>query len=434
MILAMTKQTALDLATYIDASPSPYHAVLEAAARLEAAGFTRLRESDAWGLDAGKYYVSRDGSLVGFIVPEDCKPGCGVRVIGAHTDSPNLRVKPNANTGRAGVRQLGVEVYGGALLNSWLDRDLGLSGRVMVADEDAGQREVAFRFDEPLLRVPQLAIHLDREINTKGLLLNKQRHMAPMWSLGDREDGGFEQFLEERLGLEPGSLLGWDAMLHDLTPSRLIGRDEEFLAAPRLDNLCSSFVALAALLDVAASEDAPQTISMVALFDHEEVGSESATGAAGPLLETIIERTLIASTGSEAREDFHRSLGASVCCSADMAHATHPNYMEMHEPDHLLAMNGGPVIKINANLRYATNSASEVFFQRACERADVPYQKWVNRTDLACGSTIGSITAAKLGIMTVDVGCAQLSMHSAREVCGSLDPGLMRGAMGEFFR
>ena len=434
MIPAMTKQTALDLAEYIDASPSPYHAVLEAAARLEAADFTRLYEADSWKLDAGKYFLCRDGSLVAFIVPKGCEPGCGVRVIGAHTDSPNLRVKPNANTGRVGVRQLGVEIYGGALLNSWLDRDLGISGRVMVADAEAGQREVAFRFDEPLLRVPQLAIHLDREINTKGLLLNKQLHMSPMWSLGEREDGGFEQFLEQRLGLESGSLLGWDAMLHDLTPSRLIGRDEEFLAAPRLDNLCSSFVALAALLDVAAAEEAPETISMVALFDHEEVGSESATGAAGPLLETIIERTLIAATGSEAREDFHRSLGASVCCSADMAHATHPNYVEMHEPDHLLAMNAGPVIKINANLRYATNAASEVFFQRACERADVPFQKWVNRTDLACGSTIGSITAAKLGIMTVDVGCAQLSMHSAREVCGSLDPGLMRRAMGEFFQ
>lgn len=434
MIPAMTKQTALDMATYIDASPSPYHAVLEAAARLEAAGFTELTESDCWKLGAGKYFLCRGGSLIGFVVPAECKPGIGVRVIGAHTDSPNLRIKPRANSGSAGVRQLGIEVYGGALLNSWLDRDLGLSGRLMVRTEDGGQREMTFRFDEPLLRVPQLAIHLDRDLHTKGLQLNKQTHMSPMWSLGDREERGFEGFLEERLGLEEGSLLGWDAMVHDLTPSRLLGRDEDFLAAPRLDNLCSSFTALAALLDIAADENQPETISMIALFDHEEVGSESTTGAAGPLLSTVIERVLIASTGSEGREDFHRSLTASVCCSADMAHATHPNYMERHEPDHFLAMNAGPVIKINANLRYATNSESEVFFQRACERADVPFQKWVNRTDLACGSTIGSITAAKLGIMTVDVGGAMLSMHSSREVCGSEDPDMMRRAMAEFMR
>jgi aspartyl aminopeptidase len=433
MMLAMQKtQTATELGTYIDASTSPYHAVQEAAERLEAAGFRELAEEETWQLEAGSYYVRRAGSLVAFHVPAGVQSGAGLRVIGAHTDSPNLRVKPRANTGSAGVRQLGVEVYGGALLNSWLDRDLGLSGRVIVRTAEGGQRTELFRFDEPLLRVPQLAIHLDREINTKGLLLNKQKHMAPMWGLGGREERGFEGFLEKRLGLEAGALLGWDAMTHDLTPSRLIGRESEFLAAPRLDNLCSSYTALAALLDLVVQPSPPRTISMIALFDHEEVGSESATGAAGPLLGTMIERVLIAATGSDSREDLFRSLAASVCCSADMAHATHPNYAERHEPDHNLAMNAGPVIKINANLRYATNGESEVIFQRACERAEVPFQKWVNRTDLACGSTIGSITAAKLGILTVDVGCAQLSMHSAREVCGSEDPGMMRAAMAAF--
>lgn len=428
---AMQKtQTAIELGAYIDASPSPYHAVLEAASRLESAGFQRVVESETWSLEEGRYFVERGGSLVAFIVPKSCPAGIGVRVIGAHTDSPNLRVKPRPNTGSAGVRQLGVEVYGGALLNSWLDRDLGLSGRAIVRTPSGGQAERLFRFDEPLLRVPQLAIHLDRELHTKGLLLNKQQHMAPIWGLGRREERGFEGFLEGRLGLAEGDLFGWDAMLHDLTPSCLIGRDKEFLAAPRLDNLCSSYTALMALIDTA--ETPVQAISMVALFDHEEVGSESATGAAGPLLATIIERVLIAATKSGSREDLHRSLASSICCSADMAHATHPNYKDRHEPDHNLAMNAGPVIKINANLRYATNAESETLFQRACERAKVPFQKWVNRTDLACGSTIGSITAAKLGILTVDVGCAQLSMHSAREVCGSEDPGYMRAAMGSF--
>lgn len=431
-MLAMQKtQTAIDLGAYIDASPSPYHAVVEAVSRLEAVGFTALDESASWQLVAGRYYVRRGGSLVAFLVPEGAAAGMGVRIIGAHTDSPNLRIKPRPNTGNAGVRQLGVEIYGGVLLNSWLDRDLGLSGRAVVRTADGGQEERLFVFHEPLLRVPQLAIHLDREIHTAGLLLNKQQHMAPIWALGAREERGFETFLEERLGLDHGALLGWDAMLHDLTASSLIGRDKEFLAAPRLDNLCSSYTALEALLEIAKGRT-PTSISMIALFDHEEVGSESTTGAAGPLLATIIERVLTAATGSERREDLHRSLAASVCCSADMAHATHPNYVDRHEADHHLAMNAGPVIKINANLRYATNAESEVVFQRACERAGVPFQKWVNRTDLACGSTIGSITAAKLGILTVDVGCAQLSMHSAREVCGSLDPGLMVRAMTEF--
>lgn len=431
-MLAMQKtQTALDLGAYIDASPSPYHAVAEAIARLTPHGFQELGERDAWSLEPGRYFVQRGGSLVAFVVPSGIAPGAGVRVIGAHTDSPNLRVKPRPNTGSAGVRQLGVEVYGGVLLNSWLDRDLGLSGRAVVRGAGGAQETRLFKFDEPLLRVPQLAIHLDKEIHSKGLSLNKQTHMAPMWALGGREERGFEGWLEGKLDVDEGALLGWDAMVHDLTASRLIGRDEEFLAAPRLDNLCSSYVALVALLD--SLDKAPgDAITMVALFDHEEVGSSSTTGAAGPLLATIIERVLIAATSPGTREDMHRSLASSLCCSADMAHATHPNYKERHEPDHHLHMNGGPVIKINANLRYATNALSEVVFQRACERANVPFQKWVNRTDLACGSTIGSITAANLGIETVDVGCAQLSMHSAREVCGSEDPGLMRRAMVEF--
>lgn len=431
----MTRQTTLDMAAFIDAAPSPYHAVLAASERLDAAGFQRLDEAETWELGAGSYYMVRGGSLVAFALPEDVRPGMGLRVIGAHTDSPNLRVKPRANTGRVGVRQLGVEIYGGALLNSWLDRDLGLSGRAILRDESdpTGQRSELFLFEEPLLRVPQLAIHLDREIHTNGLLLNKQAHMAPMWALGAREDRGFEDWLEGRLGADSGSLIGWDAMCHDLTPSRVIGRDEEFLAAPRLDNLHSSYMALSGLLDHLAGGGPVDRIPMIALFDHEEVGSESTTGAAGPLLETMIERVL-AAAGCGDRDAFHRSIHASYCCSADMAHATHPNYVDRHEPDHHLAMNAGPVIKLNANNRYATNGTTEAVFQRACERAGVPFQKWVNRTDLACGSTIGSITAARLGIPTVDVGCAQLSMHSAREVCGSDDPGLMRRAMGEFLR
>ena len=425
-------ETATDLAAFIDASPSPYHAVAAAASRLESAGFGEVRETGDWSdlpegsLERG--FVRRGGSLIAWALVNDRAPATGFRILGAHTDSPNLRVKPRPDTGRAGFRQVGVEVYGGALLNSWLDRDLGLSGRVYVAD-DGEVAERTFLIDRPVLRVPQLAIHLDRGVTENGLALDKQQHMSPVLSVGDRTEGAFRNLLACELGCRAEDIKSWDAMAHDLTPSRLIGTDESMLAAPRLDNLCSSFLGIEALLR--AAESGPVAPLIVTLFDHEEVGSASRAGADGPILGDVIERLVLALGGD--RSAYLRCLQDSMCISADMAHAVHPNYADRHEPDHHVFLNAGPVIKINANQRYATEGETEAFFQMCCERAGVPHQKWVMRTNMACGSTIGPMTATRLGIRTVDVGCAQLSMHSAREMCGSHDPGYMLAALTTAF-
>jgi aspartyl aminopeptidase len=420
---------AAKMLEYIDAGPTSYHACAATAEMLDSAGFSQLRETDSWQLAPGNYYVIRGGSLVAWSIGENHRPHTGFRVLGAHTDSPGLRVKPRPDTGRAGWRQLGVEVYGGPLLNSWIDRDLGLSGRVQLRGGDTGKYEKLFAIDRPILKIPQLAIHLDSELASTGLKLNAQNHLVPVWGLGDSGERGFRDWLASEIGVEPGEIISWEAMCHDVNPSTFIGVDENLVSAPRLDNLCSSFCATRALLSQLESGKVFTRIPVVVLFDHEEVGSSSTTGAGGPLLRHLLERIILAGEGG--REDLHRAVADSLCISIDMAHATHPNYVDKHEPDHHLFLNKGPVIKINANLRYASESSTEAEFQLACERAGVPVQKWVNRTDLRCGSTIGPMTASGMGIATVDVGNAQLGMHSIRETCGAHDPGYMIGALEE---
>ena len=401
--------SADDLIAFIDDSPSPYHAVATAVDRLESLGF-RDATTDPGPLPR-LGYRRIGGLLLAWAQPNDPDAIAAVRVIGAHTDSPNLRIKPNADLGGSGMRRLAAEPYGGALLNSWLDRDLGLSGRVAVRRGDVVV-ETLFRVDEPVLRVPQLAIHLDREINTSGLLLNKQQHLNPVWGLGDPDPGEFVSWLAEIVDAAPDEVLGWEAMCHDLTPSRRLGVDRELLAAPRLDNLCSTFGALRAL-EAAAANGAEATV-VAALFDHEEIGSETATGAGGPHLAALIDRLWsdAAATPGERME----ALGRSRILSADMAHGTHPNYPDRHEPNHRIALGGGPVLKVNVNGRYATDSLTGGEFLAVCRDVGVPTQTYAHRADLACGSTIGPISAARLGIATLDVGMAQLSMHSAREL------------------
>jgi aspartyl aminopeptidase len=411
------------LCEYLAASPSPYHAVAEAVARLDAAGFKRLDELDPWDDVSGGRYVVRGGALVAWRAAPDAAASAGFRLVGAHTDSPNLRVKPRPDAGSHGWRQLGVDVYGGALVNSWLDRDLGLSGRVSLVDDEIR----LLKIDQPLLRVAQLAIHLDRDVNDKGLVLDRQTHLTPIWGLGTSHEGDFRQLLAAELGVADGDIAAWDVMAHDLTPPALLGLDQELLASARLDNLFSSWCAITALAEVEATSD---VVAAVALFDHEEIGSESTTGAAGPFLASMLERSVTARGGT--REDLHRALAASVVASSDMAHAVHPNYPERHEPAHRPLPNGGPVIKVNVNQRYATDAASQATFVRACEAASVPWQLYSHRSNLPCGSTIGPITAARLGMPVVDVGCAQLSMHSARELAGSHDPALMVAALTAF--
>ncbi|MBI2705442.1 MAG: M18 family aminopeptidase [Actinobacteria bacterium] len=419
-----------DLLRFIDASPSPYHAAETVAAHLTGGGFRVLDERDTWSLGPGdRCLVVRGGTLIAFAVP--AAGVSGFRMVGAHTDSPNLRIKPRPDTGRAGYRQLGVEVYGGALRNSWLDRDLGLSGRVTVRNGGSPETRL-FRVDRPLLRIPQLAIHLDRTVND-SLTLNPQQHLVPVWGLGAVDEGGFARFLAKELGVSDDAVLAWDVMVHDLTPSTVLGADAALVSAPRLDNLVSCWAATTALIDAINHPDPrADAVPVICLFDHEEIGSESATGAASTILPTVVER-IVAACGGD-REAYHRALAASICVSADGAHATHPNYSERHEPDHHIVMNAGPVIKINSNVRYATDAISSARFKLACEDAGVPWQEFVARTDMACGSTIGPVTAARLGIQIVDVGVAQLAMHSARELCGSTDPILFATALTSFLR
>ncbi|MEV5508864.1 M18 family aminopeptidase [Streptomyces orinoci] len=413
-----------DLLTFLAASPSPYHAVANTAERLEKAGFRQVAETDPWDAAGGGKFVIRGGAIVAWYVPDGATAATPFRIVGAHTDSPNLRVKPLPDTGSHGWRQVAVEVYGGTLLNTWLDRDLGLSGRITLRDGSSRLVNV----DRPLLRVPQLAIHLDRSVN-EGLKLDKQRHMTPIWGLGPVDEGGLIRFVAEETGTSAGEILGWDLMVHSVEPPAYLGRDRELVAGPRMDNLLSVHAGTAALAAAVTGEQLP-FIPVLAAFDHEENGSQSDTGAEGPLLGSVLERSVYARGGSY--EDRARAFAGTVCLSSDTGHAVHPNYPERHEPGHLPLPNGGPLLKTNVNQRYATEGTGRAVFTAACERAGVPFQHFVSNNSVACGTTIGPITAARHGIATVDIGVALLSMHSARELCGADDPHLLASVLTAF--
>ncbi|MFD7179121.1 M18 family aminopeptidase [Streptomyces sp. NPDC059904] len=415
-----------DLMSFLAASPSPYHAVANAAARLEKAGFRQVAETDAWDGTTGGKYVTRGGAIVAWYVPEGAAPHTPFRIVGAHTDSPNLRVKPLPDMGSQGWRQVAVEIYGGPLLNSWLDRDLGLAGRLTLRD---GSTRLV-NIDRALLRVPQLAIHMDRSVHTDGLKLDKQKHMQPIWGLGDDvHEGGLIRFLEEEHGLAEGDVTGWDLMTHPIEAPSYLGRDKELVAGPRMDNLLSVHAGTAALAAVSASDDLPY-IPVLAAFDHEENGSQSDTGADGPLLGGVLERSVFARGGSY--EDKARAFAGTVCLSSDTGHAVHPNYAERHDPTHHPRAGGGPILKVNVNNRYATDGSGRAVFAAACEKAGVPFQSFVSNNAMPCGTTIGPITAARHGIKTVDIGVAILSMHSVRELCAADDPFLLANALAAF--
>jgi aspartyl aminopeptidase len=413
-----------DLAAYVQAAPTPYHAAAVGAERLARAGFRPAAETDAWEGGPGGWYVLRGGALIAWYVPEGATPTTPFRVAGAHTDSPNLRVKPQPDMDAHGWRQIAVEVYGGPLLNSWLDRDLGLAGRLAL--RGGGTRLVDS--GRPLLRVPQLAIHLDRKAND-GLTLDRQHHLQPVWGLGGSQEGDLVAFMAEQAGLDPEDVLGWDLMAYEAQAPTYLGRDRELLAAPRLDNLLSVHAGLGALLAAAGAGESA-AIPVLAAFDHEETGSQSDTGAQGPLLGRVLERSVLARGGSA--EDLMRALAGTVCASSDVGHAVHPNYAERHDPTHHPRANGGPILKTNVNQRYATDGVGRAVFAEACERAGVPLQHFVSNNAVPCGTTIGPITAARHGITTVDVGVPILSMHSAREMCGVDDPHLLAAALAAF--
>ncbi|MFH8564670.1 M18 family aminopeptidase [Streptomyces sp. NPDC017988] len=415
-----------DLMSFLAAGPTPYHAVANAAERLEKAGFRQVEETDAWDGTTGGKYVLRGGAIVAWYVPESADPHTPFRIVGAHTDSPNLRVKPRPDAGGHGWRQVAVEIYGGPLLNSWLDRDLGLAGRLSLRDGTSRLVNV----DRPLLRVPQLAIHMDRSVHTDGLKLDKQKHMQPVWGLGDDiHEGDLIRFLEEETGLPEGEVTGWDLMTYSVEPPAFLGRDRELVAGPRMDNLLSVHAGTAALAAVSGRDDLP-FIPVLAAFDHEENGSQSDTGADGPLLGSVLERSVFARGGTY--EDRARAFAGTVCLSSDTGHAVHPNYAERHDPTHHPRANGGPILKVNVNNRYATDGAGRSVFAAACEKAGVPFQSFVSNNAMPCGTTIGPITAARHGIRTVDIGVAILSMHSVRELCGADDPHMLANALVAF--
>jgi aspartyl aminopeptidase len=407
------------LCDFIDASPSPFHVCATAAARLTGAGYTELGEADRWPEEPGRYFTVRAGSLVAW---NSDGPNGPFRIIGAHTDSPNLRVKQHPDRLIAGWRVVALEPYGGAWLNSWLDRDLGISGRLSVRDGARISHRLV-RIDDPILRVPQLAIHLAED--RKSLTLDPQRHVNAVWGV-DEQPRSFIDYVAERAGVAATDVLAADLMTHDLTPSTVIGADASLVSAPRLDNQTSCYAGVEALL----AAEPRGFLPVLVLFDHEEVGSSSDHGAQSNLLATVLERIVLAAGGD--REDFLRRLPASLLASADMAHATHPNYPERHEPSHLIEVNAGPVLKVHPNLRYATDGRTAAAFALACRQAGVALQRYEHRADLPCGSTIGPLASARTGIPTVDVGAAQLAMHSARELMGAHDVAAYSAAMRAF--
>ena len=428
-----------EMLNFIDASPSPFHAVESARSRLIQAGFTELDERESWGqLDAGgrHFTIRGGGSLIAFHVGSAPLPEAGARLVGAHTDSPNIRLKPRLAKGAHGHMLFDVETYGGLMIATWVDRDLALAGRVLVADDAAprGRRAVLVNSNAPVCRISTLAIHLNRGVNDEGLKLNKHKHLSPIVGQLERLVGPDEtpsevalRWVAELASCDPSDIVGHDLCLYDAQPGSIIGLDQAYLQVGRLDNLASSFHGLTALIE-RSTEPTPEFTQVLSLFDHEEVGSQSARGAQSSLLGDVLAR-LCGGTG----ESLSRCVQQSYQVSADMAHAVHPHYAELHDGTHQPLMNHGPVIKNNVNMRYATDGDTAAVFRSSCQTAGITAQEFVNRPDLACGSTIGSLTAAKLGLPTVDVGNPMWSMHSARETAGVADQVLMHRALAAFY-
>jgi aspartyl aminopeptidase len=411
----MREELNQGLIDFLKASPTPFHATASLVQRLEGAGYQRLDEREPWHTEAGgRYYVTRnDSSIVAFKLGRLSPVIGGIRLVGAHTDSPCLRVKPQPELQRQGFWQLGVEVYGGALLAPWFDRDLSLAGRVTFRRDGKVESQL-IDFKLPIAIIPNLAIHLNRTAN-EGWAINPQNELPPILAqvAGD-ERPDFRALLTDQLarehGLNADVVLDYELSFYDTQSAAVIGLNGEFIAGARLDNLLSCFAGLQALLNA----DGDETCLLICT-DHEEVGSTSACGADGPMLEQVLQRLL------PEGDDYVRSVQKSLLISADNAHGVHPNYAEKHDGNHGPKLNAGPVIKVNNNQRYATNSETAGFFRHLCMAEEVPVQSFVVRSDMACGSTIGPITAGHLGVRTVDIGLPTFAMHSIRELAGSQD-------------
>jgi aspartyl aminopeptidase len=431
----MTDRTALtefnqNLLEFLDASPTPFHAVETMRTRLDGKGFQFLDEKEAWGkLAAGRYYVTRnDSSILAFTLPDVDLATTGFHMVGTHTDSPCLQVKPRPEKVSHTLWQLGVEVYGGALLNPWFDRDLSMAGRVSFLDSNQQIQHTLIDFKKAIATIPSLAIHLDRDVNL-GRSINPQTHLPPIVMQLDKgqtkdfRDLLLEQVKQQQPDCDIEKVLDYEISLYDTQTAAVIGLKDDFISSARLDNLLSCHVGLNALLKADGN-----TPSLLICTDHEEVGSMSTSGAQGSLLESVLMRLCT------DIESHHRMIQRSIMISVDNAHAIHPNFADKHDAEHGPKLNHGPVIKSNANQRYATNSETSAFFRQLCEQVDVPVQDFVVRSDMACGSTIGPLTAAALGVRTLDIGVPTFGMHSIRELAGSQDAYMLDKSLTQFFR
>lgn len=424
---------AQQLIDFIHESPSPYHVVSNVKERLSARGFSELKLRDRWQIaKGGKYYVSMNGSaLIAFIVGNGEIEKEGFRLIGAHTDSPTFRIKPAPEmVVENNYIKLNVEVYGGPILNTWLDRPLGLAGRVTLKGNDPFYPENRLiNIQRPILYIPNISVHMNRKVN-EGVELNKQKDLLPI--LGQvteqfEKDRFLIQLLAKELAVDPDSIGDFELYLYEYDKGSIIGLHQEFISCGKLDDLAMVHAGIEALMD------APLGLStnVMICFDNEEVGSETKQGAGSPLLRNVLERVVL-SLGKD-REDFFRALYSSFLISADMAHALHPNAGELHDPVNRPLINKGPVIKINANQAYTTDSDSCTVFETICRNAGVPVQKFVNRSDLRGGSTIGPISSSQMEIRSVDIGNPMQAMHSIRELGGVIDHTYLKKALLAFF-
>lgn len=424
---------------FLKASPTPFHAVAVMAARLEQNGFTRLHEADAWTLTpGGKYYVTRnDSSLIAFVFGKEDRTAGGIRMVGAHTDSPCLKVKPQPEQVNHTCCQLAVEVYGGPLFNPWFDRDLSLAGRVTYLTNSEELESALIDFERPVAVIPSLAIHLDREAN-KNRSINPQTDLnAVLMQTPEEEDAGkkekgrgysfrdllLNQLRREHPDARAASVVDFEICLYDVQPPAFVGINREFITGARLDNLFSCYIGMMALLEAGEEKTA-----MLICNDHEEIGSTTATGAHGPFFRSVLERVC------PSAEERSRTIDRSMLISADDAHGLHPNFADRHDPGHLTLLNRGPVIKVSASQKYSSNSETMAMFRRLCEKMTVPVQDFVMRNDMPGGSTIGSITAAQIGVKTLDVGVPIWAMHSIRETAGVQDGFSLYKVFGGFFR
>lgn len=411
---------AKELISFIDNSPSPFHVVHNLKNTLKDNGFIDLDPKSRWELKKnGRYFtVVNDSALIAFVIGEENVEEQGFRMIAAHTDSPGFKLKPFPDMRVKDYIKLNTESYGGPILHTWLDRPLSIAGRVALRSQNPFiPTKKLIDFKEPIVIIPSLSIHMNRTVN-EGVKFNKQKDTLPLLGVVNDEFGEKNRILRliaQNLDVKIEEILDFDLILYPVEKGLITGMNKEFISSPKLDDLAMVHAGLKAIISARQTSG----INVLVCYDNEEIGSATKQGADSPMLPYVLERILL-SLG-KGREDYFRALSNSFMISADMAHALHPNYEEKQDPTHHPLINGGPVIKINADQKYATDADTSAVYQEICQKAGVPVQKFVNRSDELGGSTIGPISATQLGIRCIDVGNPMLSMHSVRELGGVLD-------------